>query len=273
MHLTGLSNKVVVTADGTEHPASNTALLPTHALSKGAREALVIPGMQQKALMSVSTLANNGYTTVFLPGQQGVHIYRAEDVNISPSAPPSLQGWRDNRGLWMVPIDDTPTISPSIDVSKSANSVYELPSTHEVVRFLHAALGYPTKATLLQAAKHGNLVTFPGLTPENIAKHFPESNETQKGHMKQTKQGIRSTKVVDEDAMLAARHSPGVKHKDVYLRTFDATKKQMYTDQTGKFPITSARGNKYIMVAVELDGNYIDAAPLPSRHAKALTDA
>ncbi|KAL7481115.1 hypothetical protein ACHAW6_006799 [Cyclotella cf. meneghiniana] len=31
-------------------------------------EALVIPGMQQKTLMSVGTLANNGYTTVFLPG-------------------------------------------------------------------------------------------------------------------------------------------------------------------------------------------------------------
>ena len=72
---------------------------------------------------------------------------------------------------------------------------------------------------MLTAAKHGNLVTFPGLTPENIARHFPESDETQKGHMKQTKQGVRSTKVVDEDAMLGFKQSPGVKHKDVYLRT------------------------------------------------------
>ena len=63
-------------------------------------------------------------------------------------------------------------------------SVYELPSTKEVVRFLHAALGFPTKATLLTAARKGSLVTFPGLTPENISKHFPESDETTKGHMK-----------------------------------------------------------------------------------------
>eukprot|EP00804_Cyclotella_cryptica_P012316 CCRYP_020812-RA/>CCRYP_020812-RA protein AED:0.35 eAED:0.35 QI:0/0/0/1/1/1/2/0/506 len=236
MHLTGLSNKVVVTANGTKHPASHTVLLLTLALSKGAREALVIPGMQQKALMSVVW-------------------------------------WRDNRGLWMVPIDDAPAISPCIAVTESANSVCELPSTNEVVPFLNAALGYPTKARLLKAAKHGNLVTFPGLTPKNIAKHFPESNKTQKGHMKQTKQGIRSTKVVDEDAMLVFGPSPGVKQKDVYLRAFDATKKQMYTDQTGKFPIMLARGNKFIMVAVELDGNYIDAPPLPAQNAKALTDA
>ena len=54
---------------------------------------------------------------------------------------------------------------------------------------------------------------------------------------------------------------------------FDATKKLMFFDQTGKFPITSARGNKYIMVAVELDGNYIDGERLQSRSAKSLTKA
>lgn len=177
MQRTGLSNKVVVTADGTAHPASHTVLLPTKALSKGAREAIVVPGMQQKALLSVGTLADNGYTTVFLPGQQGVKIYGANDINISPNAPPSLQGWRDKRGLWMVPIAE----NPRTNIVESANSVYELPSTKEMVKFLHAALGYPTKATMLTAAKHGNLVTFPGLTPENISRHFPESVETKRG--------------------------------------------------------------------------------------------
>ncbi len=156
--------------------------------------------------------------------------------------------------------------------AKTANSVYELPRTKEMVRFLHTALGYPTKATLLTTAKHGNLVTFPGLMPENISGHFPESDETQKEHMKQTKQGVRSTKVVDEVAMLGFKPSPGVKHKDVYLQTFNATKKKMYSNQTGRFPITLAWRHKYIMVAVELDGNYIDAKPIQSRKAKALTN-
>ncbi len=90
----------------------------------------------------------------------------------------------------MVPIvDDTP-ISPGLDVAETAMSVYELPSTKEVVRFLHATLGHPVMATLLTVAQHGNLVTFPGMTPQNISRHFPESDETQKGHMKQTKQGV-----------------------------------------------------------------------------------
>jgi hypothetical protein len=169
MQLTGPSNKIVVPANGGELTASNTALLQTRALSNGAREAIVVPGMNQRALMSVATLANNGYTTVFLPGQEGVNVFHANDVDISSIAPPALQGWRDDRGLWMVPVTDETTISQNIDVAETAMSVYDLPTTKEVVRFLHAALGTPTRATLLTAAHHGNLVTFPGMTPENIS--------------------------------------------------------------------------------------------------------
>jgi hypothetical protein len=273
LQLTGRSDKVVITASGTKLQATHTGLLPIRALSKGAREAIVVPGISQPALMSVSTLANNGYTTVFLPGNDDVDVFRANDVVISSTAPPALQGWQDENGLWMVPVVDDNPITPGLDAAESAMGVYELPSPKEVVRFLHAALGYPTQATLLTAAQHGNLVTFPGLTPQNISRHFPESDETQKGRMKHTKQGVRSTKIVDEDAMLGFKQQPGVKHKDVYLTVFDATKKLMFSDQTGKFPITSARRNKYIMVAVELDENYIDGKSLQSRSAKSLTTA
>ncbi len=273
MQLTGPSDRRVVTAAGHVLQASNTALLPTTKLSKGARVAHVLQGLQPKALMSVKALADEGYTTIFHPHNQGVTVHDGDDVKLTLSSPAVLQGRRNEAGLWTVPIVDEPRVSPSLDVADQAMSVYDLPSTKEVVRFLHAALGYPPKATLLTALRHGNLVTFPGLTIENVNKHFPESDETQKGHMKQVKQGVRSTKVIDEDAMLDFKPQPGVKHKDVYLRVFDATKKAMYTDQTGKFPITSSRGNKYLMVAVELDGNYIDAEPLKTRTAQSLIKA
>jgi hypothetical protein len=209
LQLTGPSDKIVVVANGGELAASNTALLQTCALSKGAREAIVVPGMSQPAFMSVATLANNGYTTVFLPGNNGVDVFRANDVVISSTAPPALHGWwRDGRGLWMVPVVDDNPISPGLDVAENAMGLYELPSTKEVVRFLHAALGNPTQATLLTAAQHGDLVEFPDLTPQNISRHFPESDETQKGHMKQAKQGVRSTKIVDKDAMLGFKQQP-----------------------------------------------------------------
>jgi hypothetical protein len=55
MQLTGPSNKIVVAANGGKLTASNTALHQTRTLSKGAREAIVVPGMKQRALMSVAT--------------------------------------------------------------------------------------------------------------------------------------------------------------------------------------------------------------------------
>lgn len=60
---------------------------------------------------------------------------------------------------------------------------------------------------------------------------------------------------MDEDEALTsqAKQKLGIKHKDVYLRVFDMTKKSMYTDQTGQFSITSSQGHKYQMIAVELD--------------------
>jgi hypothetical protein len=47
----------------------------------------------------------------------------------------------------------------------------------------------------------------------------------------------------------------------------------MYTNQTGRFPVISRRGHKYLMVAVELDGNYIDAECMKSRKTNDLIKA
>ena len=263
--LTGPSSKTVSTANGQLMRATMTALLPLTQLRAGAREAIVIPELKQ-ALMSVKQLADQGYTTIFHPHLEGVTVHDNDGFKLVISKPPLLQGWQEKGGLWTVPFAE-----------EKAFNIYELPSTKEVIRFGHAALGFPTKPTLLEAIRNKNLVTFPGMSAENVNKFFPDSDETQKGHMKQSRQGVRSTKVIDEDAMLEAethpKPIPGVKLKDVYLRVFDTTKKAMYTDQPGRFPITSAGGHKYTMVAVELDGNYIDAEPMKSRSAKELTEA
>jgi hypothetical protein len=90
--------------------------------------------------------------------------------------------------------------------------------------------------------------------------------------MRQQRHGVTSTKVVHKEVTSASlNQTPGAKHKDVYLRVYDATKKAMYTNQTGRFPAVSSRGNKYIMVAVELDGNYIE--PIQDRTTKSLVTA
>ena len=60
--------------------------------------------------------------------------------------------------------------------------------------------------------------------------------------------------------------------KDVYIKIHMASK-TMYTDQPGRFPATSSSGNQYIMVLVEVDGNYIDAEPMKNRSAGSMIKA
>ena len=74
--------------------------------------------------------------------------------------------------------------------------------------------------------------------------------------MSQTRQGVRSTKgkvVVQYENNEVV---PRTKQHDIYVRV-DQVKDTIYTDQTGKFPITSSRGHKYIMIMCEIDGNAV----------------
>ena len=41
---------------------------------------------------------------------------------------------------------------------------------------------------------------------------------------------------------------------------------KLYTDLTGRFPVQSSRGHKYILVAYNFDSNSIHVKPLKSRH-------
>ena len=75
--------------------------------------------------------------------------------------------------------------------SETIQNVYELLSIEGAVRYLHAAAIFPTKSTWLKSILHGNYLTWPLITIKNVHKYFPESEETQKGHMRNQRQGVR----------------------------------------------------------------------------------
>ncbi len=52
--------------------------------------------------------------------------------------------------------------------------------------------------------------------------------------------------------------------KDIYIKIYNATE-TMHSNQTSCFPATSSRGNKYIMVLVKVDRNYINAEPMKNK--------
>jgi hypothetical protein len=67
----------------------------------------------------------------------------------------------------------------------------------------------------------------------------------------------RSTKIKEERNMVATERDLdyGIKTNCIYAETIDAG--QIYTDQTGRFPVISSKGNTYIIVLYEYDSNAI----------------
>jgi len=252
----GASNKEVFLPNNATLRTSWRTKLPFDTLTTTAREADVLPGLK-RSLLSVSKMSDEGYTTIFHPGEEGVTIHKKGTFNITTSEPPVLKGEKENMAkLWTISATD------NSKKREEVNNVYSLPSIPQTIRYLHAAAGFPVKETWLDAIKAGNYVTWPGLTTTAVRKHFPDSDETQQGHMKKQRQGVRSTKEIIGGTQSETLTSK--KMHDVYIKVHNVTE-TMYTDQTGRFPATSTRGNQYIMVLVEVDGNYIDAEPMKNK--------
>jgi hypothetical protein len=98
--------------------------------------------------------------------------------------------------------------------------VYDLPSTEQAIKWMHAVCGYPVKSTWIKAIKAGNFVGWPLLTEKNVAKYYPETTETPKGHMNQTRKHAQPF----EEANTATLRNK--KTQDVYVKTYDVIEKQ-----------------------------------------------
>ena len=154
-------------------------------------------------------------------------------------------------------------------MTETINNVYDLPSIEPKILYLHTATGFPTKRTWIKSIKSENYLTWPFLTIKNVNKYFPESEETHQGHMQGQRQGVQSTKVNiktedDDDEKEGDEKQVDVKLHEIYIKVYDP-KETMYTDQNGKFPVVSSRGNKYMMLLVDVDSGSIWAEAMKNR--------
>ena len=243
-----------------------------------AKEIHMTPGLENH-LISTNIFVEEDYVQVF--DKEQVNIYDANDVEIKTTRGAVLRGWRvPKEGLWRIPLvkgadhssnrnTDTAALSkapqqilqemppPTRDV---INNVYELKTKPELVRYYHAAAGFPTKPSWLAAIRNGHYRKWPGLDATIAAKYFPESHETWRGHGRKVKSGLRSTKDLvkkEEEQTANIKLEP---EQAVYIKEFnlkDEADRLMFSDQTGRFPTTSFKGNQYVMVLFETIGNNI----------------
>ncbi len=208
------STKQVYLPNGKIMNGSEKAELPNTNLPAKAKCVDVLPNLKQ-SLFSVGKVADEGYTTIFHPRNEGGMIHKEGTIIINSTEPAELQGWRARTGLWEFNPNKTTQKMSNTNITKAnentnstetVHSVHSLPSMLMAIRFLHAAAGYLTKATWIKVIKAGNFKTWPVLTTENVSKHYPESDKTDKGHMKMQRMTVRSMKVIDKST--AEEHIP-----------------------------------------------------------------
>ena len=123
---TGPLYKEVSVANGQILQTLHMACLPLTQLKEVAQCTHILPGLACDSLMSVKVLADNGYTTIFHPDDIGVTVHDSNNIKLTSTKPLLLQGWRNDQGLWMVPLALQTHDVATLDL---AANVYDLPST------------------------------------------------------------------------------------------------------------------------------------------------
>jgi hypothetical protein len=180
-----------------------------------------------------------------------------------------MLGARDPQsGLWRVNLRNAKTA-----IQSTCNHAHDTSNQKELINYLPVACFSPVKSTWIAAIKNGNFTSWPGLTERAVGKHVSKSSAKLKGHLNQQRMNTRSTKIKEERNMVTTEGDLdyGIKTNCIYAATMDAG--QIYTAQNGRFPVISRKGNKYIMVLYEYDGNAILAEPIIKRTAPELLRA
>jgi hypothetical protein len=227
--------------------------LPSH-----ARQAHILPGLVHNSLISVGQLCDNGCIVTFTHDQ----------VTVTKNKKSVMHGSRDPKSrLWRVNLTQKSEIHET-----QCNHTHGNNNQKDLINYLHAACFSPVKSIWITAIKNGNFLSWPGLTEHAVEKHLSKSTATTKGHLNQQRQNARTTQIKTTDTGNEESDiDHGIKTQFVYAATIDAG--QIYTDQTGRFPVVSIKGNKYIMILYDYDSNAILAQPIKDRTAPHLLKA
>ena len=228
------------------------------ALNATSQEAFDLENLKTGTLISLAKLCDDDC----------IALFTKYEVNIIKNNQVIITGKRESNGLWSIPLKPA---SPRLQ----ANGILHLNKTRqELAMYHHTTLGIPAPSTLLRAIWNGRLIGIPGLTTNLISKHLPPSIATAMGHQYQEATSLLSTRVsVETNTAVDHDISPIVKPKSHNICTMLVPTKQIlrsYSDQTGKLPTFSSRGNHYILILYNYDTNSIHATSIPKQQAASI---
>ena len=88
---------------------------------------------------------------------------------------------------------------------------------------------------------------------ELVNKYPPRTEATIKGHIIKHYKGTQSTRLKKEAPIMTQQSPPEIlteRTHQLFLRVTECSSK-IYIDQTGRFPVTSSCGYKYIVIAYD----------------------
>ena len=262
---------------------SITVTLPDNSTMENTHEAtLRLPGVSPTA--SKAFIFNDMASSLLSIGQlcdDGcIAMFDKESVVISKDNTVILQGKRNPvTKLWMVDLTCPPTIAPVPGpnvIQYAANAAIAKETVPERLAFLHWCAGSPQLSTWCKAIDAGYYRSWPGLTSKLVRKHMPQSIPMIKGHLDQQRKNIKSTKpkrskatpklLPGDDETEQDFHPVPAQHRTnlVYAECHDITG-QIFSDQPGRFLVSSSSGNQYLMIVYDYDSNSILAEPMKSR--------
>ena len=268
------SNPIPVTcANGTIMLSTHEADIDFDGIPPTARTVHLIPNMSS-TLISVGKLCDAGCTVHFHQHHCAVRLNNKIIMFGVRRGPNTLWEFRPSR--------PKPTLVPQANLTHRPSFLPASIKSNDVVAFHHAALGSPTFSTLQKALDNGYLSGFPGLSSQSLRRYPPFSAATIKGHQDLARKNVKSTKPKSESPpkpvddtlsdFFPSSPSPSQRAHACYIALHEVTG-QIYTDQTGRFPIPSSRGNNYLMILYDYDSNAILAEPMTNRTSKEILAA
>ena len=250
--------------------STHTALLNHQDLHFQAIQAHLFAGLR-KALLSIGTFWEHGCEATFT--SKLVHIKNKQ------SGKTIMGGTIDTRtNLYMLSLTQRNNLmtEPTTPDEYFAGSAYECRPKKTLVDYHYASWWIPTKSGWGKAITKNFFTSWTGLSVDLVHKHLTKKQSTILGHLQQRRKGLRSThdNIMHPDPDPYQDQFPQATQSEntnlVFSKTVDLSGK-VYTYQTGRFSVTSIRGNKYILVAYNFDSNTIHTELLKTRSGLELT--
>ncbi|KAL7465746.1 hypothetical protein ACHAXS_006063 [Conticribra weissflogii] len=264
--------------DGNTIYSTHTCSLDIDWLPEEATEAHIVPDLAHTSLISIRQLCDNGCTVIY--NNEACKVFYKEKLVWKGSREPKT-------GLWELPLNpqhpSQPTTTTTSNHNKQhyANNAYTITTKADLIKYLHQCAFSPTISTWIKAINNNQFPTWPGLTAAAVQRHLPESPATDKGHLKQLRQNIRSTKpqrnenndkqtqdirdISEEDNMSPAREEFKEDNKTnifCFAAIADVITGTIYSNNIGQFPIRSLEGALYFFLLIKCNFDNIVSKPV-----------